>query len=133
MSAGIGFTGGAISFAQPAPKASFNQSLIPPDVPTSVLIGDTFKFKVRFKNTATTGNSANIGYAPFIDLAVNFRGSASNSSGVSVTASTLTLPASTLGASNQSGPNANPVTTESFPIIPEIGDFSTSCAPGSTL
>jgi large repetitive protein len=73
--AGVGFTGGATSLAQgtPAPQAYFKQNLIPPDVPKDVLIGETFKFKVRFKNTGTA-----IGYGPFIDLAINFNGADNN-------------------------------------------------------
>lgn len=73
MSAGIAFTGGATSLAQPLPQAYFNQSLVPPDVPSNVLIGDTITFKVRFRNTG------NIGFGPFIDLALNFRGADNNS------------------------------------------------------
>jgi uncharacterized repeat protein (TIGR01451 family) len=69
--------GATASLALPLPKARFDQSLVPPDVPASVLIGDTIKFKVRFKNNAAIGN---IGYAPFIDLAVNFTGADANSS-----------------------------------------------------
>jgi len=69
--AGVGLTGGAASLAQgPVPEAYFKpQTLIPPDVPIEVLIGETFKFKVRFRNT---GNA--IGYGPFIDLAIDSRG-----------------------------------------------------------
>jgi hypothetical protein len=64
------FTGGATSLALqgPLPQAYFNQNLTPPDVPPEVLIGETFTFKVRFKNTGA------IGYGPFIDLAIDSRG-----------------------------------------------------------
>ena len=79
--AALGLTA-APSQAQ-APQASFNQSLIPPDVPASALIGDLVTFKVRFKNTATA-----IGYGPFIDLALNFGGNDDNSPPGSATALT---------------------------------------------
>jgi uncharacterized repeat protein (TIGR01451 family) len=74
--AGVGFTGGATSLAQgaPVPIASFNQTLIPPDVPSEVLIGETFTFKVRFKNTGT------IGFGPFIDLVLDSGGADLNTS-----------------------------------------------------
>jgi len=72
--AGVGFTGGAASLAQPKPEAYFK--LVPPDVPSEVLIGETFKFRVRFKNTSTF--AGDIGYAPFIDLAINSRGNDNN-------------------------------------------------------
>jgi uncharacterized repeat protein (TIGR01451 family)/fimbrial isopeptide formation D2 family protein len=64
------FTGGATSLALqgPLPKAYFN----PTDVPPEVLIGETFTFKVRFKNTGA------IGYGPFIDLAIDFHGADNN-------------------------------------------------------
>src|SRR3954454_4294582 len=79
MFASVLFIGATASLAQPLPHAHFNQSVVPPpDVPATALIGDTIKFKVRFKNTAAVGNTLNIGYAPFIDLAVNFRGNDGN-------------------------------------------------------
>ena len=71
--AAVGFTGGATSLAQPAPNAYFNQNLIPPDVPSAVLMGETLTFTVRFKNT---GNA--IGFGPFIDLALDSRGADAN-------------------------------------------------------
>jgi hypothetical protein len=73
IAAAIAFTGGATSLAQPVPQTIFNQSLVPPDVPSNALIGDTVKFKVRFKNAGAT-----IGFGPFIDLALNFRGNDNN-------------------------------------------------------
>jgi uncharacterized repeat protein (TIGR01451 family) len=69
------FTGGATSLALqgPLPQAYFNQSLTPPDVPPEVLIGETFIFNVRFKNIGSA-----VGFGPFIDLAINFRGADNN-------------------------------------------------------
>ncbi len=68
---GGGFTGevNALPLGMPVPEAYFNQGLIPPDVPAEVLIGEPFKFTVRFKN-----NGNDIGFAPFVDLVIDSRG-----------------------------------------------------------
>ena len=58
---------GDVVAAAPLPHAFFDQTKVPPDVPAEVLIGDTFTFLVRFKNL-TPGD---VGYSPFIDLAMN--------------------------------------------------------------
>lgn len=115
--AGVGFTGGTTSLAQagPQPEANFNQSLIPPDVPSDVLMGETFAFKVRFKNT---GNA--IGYGPFIDLAINFHGADNNNSAgpcdgieflsaqmIDVKPGSLALPSTKYGNTNSNNCSAS--------------------------
>ncbi len=60
---GLAFAGAANAAPIPNTFASAN------DFPTKVLIGESFTFKVRLKN-----NGTNTGYAPFIDLAFDYRG-----------------------------------------------------------
>jgi hypothetical protein len=58
-------------FAAPPPAvhARFDQSATPPDVPSLVLVGENFTFRVRLKNTG-----GSIGFGPFIDLVLDAGG-----------------------------------------------------------
>jgi len=56
----------------PAPKVRFDQSLVPPDVPAQVLIGEDVTFKVRFRNTLSS--NASMGHGPFVDLVLDAGG-----------------------------------------------------------
>ncbi|HEU4886787.1 MAG TPA: hypothetical protein VFV49_02800, partial [Thermoanaerobaculia bacterium] len=55
--------------AAPMPRVRFDQSAVPPDVPAEALIGEDFKFRVRFRN-----DPSQIGYAPFVDLVLDAGG-----------------------------------------------------------
>ncbi len=98
-----------VALAAPAPEASFN-----PDYAGDTLIGADFELEVTFDNTAAV-DSANAGYAPFIDVyfPVNGADGAAGTSlpldgvdyvpasatylGVAVEENILTFPASPLG------------------------------------
>jgi len=54
--------------ATPITSVTFKMSPPPPDVPSEVLIGEQFKFKVRFEPPST------LGYGPFIDLVLDAGG-----------------------------------------------------------
>ena len=58
--------------AGPAPMVRFDQTVIPPDVPLQVLIGEDVAFKVRFRNDLSPG--ALVGYGPFVDLVLDAGG-----------------------------------------------------------
>jgi uncharacterized repeat protein (TIGR01451 family) len=58
--------------AAPAPQVRFDQTVVPPDVPPQVLIGENATFRVRFKNNQSSG--ATMGYGPFIDVVLDAGG-----------------------------------------------------------
>lgn len=120
----IALGAGSSAQAAPLPKAYFN----PGDVPAEVLVGEQFKFKVRFKNNATPPGPPNIGYGPVIDLALDFGGNDQNTGippgpcdGIDIVSAKLVdvnapvaLTVQKYGASNPS-PSACPQTSNVIP------------------
>ncbi len=61
-----------LSAAAPAPRVRFDQTVVPPDVPPQVLIGEDVTFRVRFRNALSS--SAVMGHGPFVDVVLDAGG-----------------------------------------------------------